>query len=125
MGPSSTLIDSLKINYIDLEGIHSISNFTNGRALGTHGGLCYIESITYNLVANSSTQAQGSISGIPQLILGNEVTYIYTEKGCFESKSTLNGKIVNHYNAIDFPNKWQWGQACGLPIHKATNTNYG
>jgi predicted phage tail component-like protein len=56
------------------------------------------------------------------------VTYYYTTKKCFEVDihySLLSGKVLNHYNIIDFPTKWQWGQACGLPLHVDDGRNHG
>jgi hypothetical protein len=59
---------------------------------------------------------------------GTNTNYYYTNNNCFEkgaAPSTLSGKVLNNYNIVDFPNKWQWGQASGLPLHTDDGTNHG
>lgn len=60
--------------------------------------------------------------------MGTNTNYYYTNNNCFEkgaAPSTLSGKVLNNYNIVDFPNKWQWGQASGLPLHTDDSINHG
>lgn len=59
------------------------------------------------------------------------VRYWYTANGCFENESIANtqsagdGRIINHYAITLFPNKFQWAQASGLPLHTNNYINSG
>ena len=59
------------------------------------------------------------------------VKYWYTTNGCFENENIANtqsagdGRIINHYAITHFPNKLQWAQASGLPLHTNNYINSG
>jgi hypothetical protein len=33
--------------------------------------------------------------------------------------------VLNHYSIVDYPNKWQWASASGLPLHIDDGKNHG
>lgn len=87
-----------------------------------------IHSISYTM-ASEKTAFTGtsahvvSPSYIPS-ITQDGVTYQYQDCGAFGSTSALlDGKILNHFNIADFPNKGQWAEASGLPLHSLTEIN--
>ena len=61
--------------------------------------------------------------------------YVYTSNECFEFKPTLteestyeqilDGRNINHYSIIDYPNKPEWAIASGLRLTPTQGENFG
>lgn len=89
-----------------------------------------IHSISYTLVSTKKAFSGNSSPVVSPsytpTITQDGVTYQYQDCGAFGTMSDLpNGKILNHFNIVDFPNKWQWADASDLPLHGLDNEDHG
>lgn len=137
-----SVVKDVKLNYLTQQGEEGVqplvcdtsSNANNTIASGFFekgGPFYFITEIEYVFEDNGS---EGSVRLNPNFVIRDsytyqQVSYNYTDKECFEntnSSISLNrGKILNCYSLKDFPNKWQWGMACGLPLHAFDYVNHG
>lgn len=75
---------------------------------------CFIE----NLKFTKSPTSEMSITI-------NEKSYIPTDKGCFECKDITDGRDINYYSIIDYPNKREWVQTAELSAFPKQGENFG
>lgn len=121
-------VSAATLYYCDVDGEHSMQCETNACQIqNLSDELVMLTKVTYTLASNLSSKPYLWKDSLAPLYFTIETTqYDYTSKGCFEvSTRALSGKVLNHYNIVDFPTKWQWGQACGLPLHIDDGSNHG
>ena len=104
---------------LNSSGTSATTNFTPNSAATNK--FIYIRTLTFSLKNSLAfTEDKGATITIRSTasISQNGATYYYSTKNCFAPNvSTLSGKIVNHYNASDYPSKWQWARSSGLGVH--------
>lgn len=120
----SPLVNLIWITYINESGKRQRTGYlvtadTFSTIFGQ--GKILIENIQYHFTDNSSTTDPTYFSSA--WLSQSGTTYYYTNKGCYEGGN--NGRVVNHYSIVDYPNKFAWGVECGLPLHEPTNKNVG
>ena len=106
----------------------------SGQISDANASLYFIKTIEYGFKAELFGSQTFSVRVNPSIVITDSLSHIpieykYTEKKCFENvDSSLiynRGKILNCYAYSDFPNKWQWGMASRLPLHRYNYNNHG
>lgn len=78
----------------------------------------FIESITVNILSEGKISSDFSITI-------NDTDYVYTTKKCFECNQDIDGRDINYYSIVDYPNKKEWVFASGLKSTPTAGENYG
>lgn len=103
-------------------------NQNENQVVANLGSMAFISQINY-ILKDLYTEDKGEelIEFFNPQIINSSNEYAYTEKKCYEfiGLGELDGRVINHYNIVDFPNKFQWAPYCGLGIHTLTNSNTG
>lgn len=135
---AQTFIEKITLRCLDETGYKEIvlPNGTFSYQFPVTTKKIIINEITYHLV--QLTYIDVGIVNFPHTLIVNssekvgntnltyETEYDYSDKTCYESTiSQLSGKVLNHYSIVDYPNKWQWASASGLPLHIDDGKNHG